>query len=114
MKEVLIYFNDETDKYLYADTVIYKGENLATKFIMSLPTELQGYHYKLALRLNDSTSVLTSELTCVDNTLEYVLPNTYTSNIGVLYIQLYCYNDDLLVMRSKICPFNIKESIIVV
>ena len=113
MREVIIHFNDETDKYLYADTLIYKGENLATKFIMNLPTELQGYKYKIALRLNDSTTVLTSELTATDNTLEYILPNTYTSNIGVLYIQLYCYNDDLLVMRSKIYPFNIKNSLVV-
>lgn len=102
--------NDDTNA-IYTSSKLYEKENNATSLEIIIPTDLQGYKYKLAFLLPDSTVTVTSELIPVENIITYNIGSALTSKIGNVAFEFHVYNDAGLLCKIGKYMVKIQDAI---
>lgn len=102
--------NDSINE-IFISSIVYEKENEASTIEVTIPTELQGYKYKLVFRLPDNSVVVTSELIPVENVIEYKIGSNLTSKIGKLVFEFHIYNDAGLLCKIGKYMLNVQDAI---
>lgn len=110
MRIVNIDLSTNTPTDLYTSTFIKQGENLATKFVVTLPTDMVGYNYLMLFQLNDRTPVVTPQLVPVGSKIEYALTNALTIESGKLKLEVQAYTDAGVMIKETTYQFVVKIS----
>lgn len=111
MRTIPISFNKDTDRYLMLDYPFRVGDNESSTIEFQLTESMLGYKYKVASKLNSQTSVVSSEITPVDNKVSFLITEELTSAIGYFYIQLQLYTVTGEYYMSNIYSFEVLPSL---
>lgn len=90
MRDINITFTS-SDAPLYKEVLIREGENLASRLLLNIPSDMLGYQYILVFKINSDTPIVTTEQFPVNGVITYDVTNTLTSKSGELKIELHAY-----------------------
>ena len=114
MRDINITFTS-ADTLLYKDVLIRQGENLASRFIITIPEDMLDYQYILVFKINNETPIFTTEQFPVDGVITYDVTNTLTSISGDLKIELHAYENLSLInevlIKSALCKLKVAPTL---
>ena len=65
----------------------------------------------MVFQLVNGTLLSTEELTPVDDIISYELTSAFTTDIGLVGVELNCYDDEDNLMKSATMTIEVKESL---